>query len=203
MGVTRNMKNLLFMCRYMDSWNHVGYSAKECYIQGFQSNRYFRSQDGNMYEQGYTFYPSITNTDANNVWSANPSAYRRFNWYGYVGTGTEPEQLDDYKITTMSDTDHGFSYVVSQNEDGDTVTRFTISGTNNTGSDKVITEVGIFRNFWMYTGSPGAMLVINSNTPGTGFQSSPQFLMIRKLLNTPITVANGGRYVVTIDYVES
>lgn len=200
MGVTRNMKNLLFMYRYMDSWNHVGYSAKECNIQGFMGNRYFRTQSGIMYENAYSFFPSIINTDGNNVWSANPSAYRRFNWYGYVGTGTEPEQLDDYKITKLSDINHSFSYVVSQNEDGDTVTRFTISGTNNTGQAQVITEVGIFRKFWMYKGTRE---FVNSSSPGTGFDPSPEFLMIRKLLDTPITVDVGSQYIVTIDYVES
>ena len=108
----------------------------------------------------------------------------RANLFGLVGTGTQEVDVDDYDLTSRLAIATSTNIALSYNSDGYT-TLVTVSGLNSSGDDITITEVGIAK----------ALLDKDGNIVD-------RTLIAKKLLDTPITVADGDVFTVTYDWIE-
>ncbi len=113
-----------------------------------------------------------------------------------VGSGTSEVSVED---TTLADAFSGASNVTctissityENVEDFKIKTLYVITGKNNGSDSVIINEVGLCKQF--YAGEA-------SNT--TLRFSSNKYLMVRQLLTTPITVAAGKDYQITLEVVD-
>lgn len=121
----------------------------------------------------------------------NPYYY----WAMVVGTGTTPADNDDYCLesditSTLSNASNTKNFGVS--DSGEYVARFNCSFTNNTNSDITISEVGIKATFCNLNDA--------TQTPTTsGNMSQKQVLLIRKVLDTPVTIGVGATEIITLE----
>lgn len=114
------------------------------------------------------------------------------NWTAVVGTGTSNPDASDYALesdTTSSFTGVTSSVNISVSESGRFVITLTWSGTNTSGSDITISEIGAKKLIYYSASS-----TINC----TSTVSSKECLMIRHLLTTPITVSAGAGTNITV-----
>lgn len=123
---------------------------------------------------------------ANNACTVNVTAnYNpRMNLGAVIGTGTTEVDVDDYDLTSRLNISLTTTIALSYNSDGYT-TLITANGLNNTGDTIVITEVGITKTLLDRDGG-----VVDRT------------LIAKKLLDTPITVADGDAFTVTYDWIE-
>ena len=108
-----------------------------------------------------------------------------------VGTGTTTATAADYCLETdVTSSISNFQYSInSAGTDGAVTLTITISGTNATGSDIDLSEIGIVRS------------VITSNNYATLYSSS--VMLVREVLDEPITVESGKGFSFTFEWVES
>lgn len=100
-----------------------------------------------------------------------------------VGTGSSEPTADDYSLeteVTSSFTSTSTSVTFTTNENGHFVIDVTWTGTNTSGSDLTITELGLVKSF-------GKLDSASATTPS----SFALVLLARHLLGTPVTVPAG------------
>lgn len=196
--ILQNFKNLLFAQRRQPYWLSNG-SYKYVPLSGLT----VKDLSGNDLT-GYCFYQNIEPTSSGYNTSSeeyNPispisanetTTYRK--WTHQVGTGTTDAAPDDYQLE--SDATSSFSSVqtaraINMDADGNMVTTFTLTGQNSGSEAVTITEVGVFLGAF-FTAS-------TSSYPGIN-----QYIMvIRQLLNSPITVEPGKGYRIVIEMIEN
>ena len=104
-----------------------------------------------------------------------------------VGTGNTDPTKNDYCLATdvTSSFSNASTTINIQQVTGDKLlTRLTFNGTNSSGSDITIKEVGIIKNYY-----------VNSS-------STTDVLFTREVLAEPMVVTNGGGIVITVDWYE-
>ena len=104
-----------------------------------------------------------------------------------VGTGDTDPTKNDYCLATdvTSSFSNTSTTVNIQQVTGDKLlTRLTFNGTNSSGSNITIKEVGIIKNYY-----------VNSS-------STIDVLFTREVLAEPMVVTNGGGIVITVDWYE-
>lgn len=115
-----------------------------------------------------------------------------YGFTGRVGTGVTPADADDYQLETdvtssFSSTSSAINY--STNSEGHFVMTLTWSGTNTSGSDITITEIGVVKQMGDRTNT--------SSTAGTNL-TLRTVLVARHILTTPVEVAAGEGTSITI-----
>ena len=113
-------------------------------------------------------------------------------WTALVGTGTSNPDASDYSLETdctSSFTGVSTSVNISVNENGRFIVTLTWSGTNMSGSDITISEIGAKKLIYY---SASSTINCTATVPSKGC------LMIRHLLTTPITVAAGSGTTITV-----
>ena len=140
------------------------------------------------YSDGSTSWqPLWANNNTSYTAYASQNSALHLNNFVVIGTGDTAESLSDYRLAndiTGSISNYQQSY--TSGEDGNTLkTTFSISGVNNTGSAITIKEVGIGKN------------ILDGNI------ASVPVMFLRKVLDTPIEVANGSTFAFSVEWKES
>lgn len=108
-----------------------------------------------------------------------------------IGSGTTAPTPEDVALANdITSAISNFAYTVQTSADGASIkTVATITGTNTTGSDITISEIGIKKAF---------------ETARDGTQPVTKYaLIVRHLLDTPKTVPSGESFSLTFEWVES
>ena len=138
-----------------------------------------------MSSTSLSYSPSVTAFNA----SLRPFAQ----WTALVGTGTTDPTVDDYALevdvtSSFSTTTTSVNFTVD--EDGHFVVTMTWAGTNTSGQDITITEIGARKPLYKNASS--------SVAAGSVTTTASQCLMIRHILQTPVTVEAGSGTSITI-----
>ena len=100
------------------------------------------------------------------------------------GTGTTPENVNDYTVEAMITSGITLSTALSQEvSNNQLITRAAYTVTNTSSSDKNISEMGIFTRMYYNNGSDSA-----------------GFLIYRKVFSEPITITPGNSKVITLSF---
>lgn len=132
---------------------------------------------------------SILGTESNNIKASTSQGrclWNSSNLSVLLGTGTTPEDADDYCLdnditSTLTGVTFGIQTSVSRESRYCYESIITITFTNNTGADVVITEVGLAAS-WIFTGD-GPMLIF------------------RKVIN-PVHVANNQSTTIVLNWFD-
>ena len=118
---------------------------------------------------------------------ANPARCIKTDLKAVLGTGTTTPQPNDYRLANdVTSSFSNLATVCSTSSDGSSeVTTLTISGTNTSGSDVTINEIGIYKD--IYTNSSG---------------NYSSFLLVREVLAEPFTVLAGSSFTKTFTWTE-
>lgn len=146
---------------------------------------------------------AFTNLLSDNVRGASTDTFIRIaepfqplhNWTLLVGTGTTAPDIDDYSLeadVTSSFTSRTQSINFTTNEEGHFVVTIEWTGTNNTGEDITITEIGARKPF---TDSTKTTSIFSSDV------TDRNALMMRYILDNPVTIpaSSGGTINVKIE----
>lgn len=126
--------------------------------------------------------------------SAFVTAARPFaQWTALVGTGTTNPTVDDYALE--ADITSSFANVSTSTNftidgDGHFVVTMTWAGTNTSGQDITITEIGARKPLYKNASATVAA--------GSVTTTASQCLMIRHILQTPVTISAGNGGTITI-----
>lgn len=165
--------------RAANGFNNLSQTRHYNYNSTTASNSYVDEQTS------YTWY-NVVSTFADNATTMNNSTtnagFRKNGFTMFVGTGDTAVTADDYKLDTPVTLDVLNASCV-HNSDNTTVITRTFQ--NNTGNDVVIKEKGIY--------------VFASQSGNSGLSSGgvPVVMIGRKVLDTPVTIPNGGAYTFT------
>lgn len=183
------LRNFLELLRFSTVWTNTSnnYTA-QCMpttIKDISGNNL-------QYLVGTNFNPAyFSYTQALNAFV---TAARPFlQWTALVGTGTTEPTADDYVLesdVTSSFANVSTSVNYTTDEDGHFVATMTWAGTNTSGQDITITEIGARKP--LYKSSTATVGVSDVTT------TASQCLMIRHILQTPVTVEAGSGTSITI-----
>lgn len=127
---------------------------------------------------GTGIYPNVL-VDNNNLRTQNVSFM--------FGSGNTTPTYTDYTLDTdITSSISKISYTTNFASSSEGAkTTYVISGTNNTNSSITISEIGLCKNFYQ----------------NTSLQTYA-VMLVREVLDTPITVAAGDSFVLTFEWVE-
>ena len=133
---------------------------------------------------------SYTYVDQNMVWNASKNFTNLYGLSVRVGSGNTVATAEDYALDDdVTSTISNFAFSAnSAGTDGKTVLTITISGTNATGADITISEIGITRR------------VITSNNNQALYDK--EVMLVREVLNSPLTVEDGKGFSYTFKWEE-
>ena len=124
----------------------------------------------------------------NNVLDANVGAL--------VGAGTTEVSVNDYALGSAFNsaivTSSISSIIYENTEDFKIKKLYVITGKNNGSESITINEVGIYKRFHASNPTQGSASRLSEN----------KYLMVRQLLETPITVPAGKEYRITLEVVD-
>ena len=119
------------------------------------------------------------------VWP-NPLNYT--NITGIIGSSSTPVSIDDYKLGSKHDITVNIAQACNLDENYNTVSTYTLTGTNTTANAITISEVGLYGSFMAYRSA--------TTYPDRGL------LLVREVLSQPITVEPGSGFRIIIEIVE-
>ena len=148
-------------------------------VIGALSYNYDITSEANSYTDEQTAYTwmNITNSSSSNRYDISNERYNGF--ILFAGTGNTPAAASDYKLDNAVILD-SLSASCTHNEDGRTIVTRTFQ--NNTGENVTIKEIGLY--------------VFKSVSSQNNY-TSRAVMIGRKVLNTPVTLAEGECYTFT------
>mgnify|MGYP006916264981 CR=1 FL=1 len=153
-------------------------------VIGVSSFNYDITTGSNSYtdeQASYNWY-NITNNTVSNYYDISPYRYNGF--ILFVGSGDNPVETSDYKLENALVLDVLSASCIHKEDETTIVTR---TFQNNTGENVIIKEVGLY----MFCSQTSYGTYANEN------YYVPVIMLGRKVLNTPIIIANNESYTFT------
>lgn len=182
-GTVRNFDNMIVGC------------LKGVYASGYADGyNGLKRQDSSDFTGLFNCLMKIMSTAPSSV-----STVSSGNTFGTIdgGTGTNPNDYDDYGITRLSGQTYITSTVRDIRYDKSThswISTLTKTLTNNSGAPITISEIGL------YAPSGNSSISISGGASKDVAKWSTYTVLIqRKLLDTPLTVPDGAMYTISMD----